>query len=541
MATTTATTAVKRGRKPSEDRIRIFDTTLRDGEQCPGGSMNIEEKLQVARMLKLMNVDVIEAGFPIASPGDFEAVQAVAKQIKGPVIAGLARSLEKDIVRAADALKPAGSRGRIHVFLATSKIHRDKKLKKTPGEIIAQAIEAVKFAKSLCKDIEFSPEDAARTEWDFLAEVVEAVIDAGAATVNIPDTVGYTIPNEFYDLISHLKSTVPNINKAVISVHCHNDLGLAVANSLAAVQAGARQVECTVNGIGERAGNASIEEFVMTLKTRADVFKNIQVGIDATKFVPASRLVSSVTGLAVQRNKAIVGENAFAHEAGIHQDGVLKDRQTYEIMTPASVGLTSNTMVIGKHSGRHAIMQRVKDLGYSVTKEEGERIYNRIIQLADKKKNVYDADIDAIVSESFEADEALYVMDNIQVSTGNRSVPTATVTLIDANGNRYTDAAIGDGPINAAYNAIDRITGLSGKLVDFRIDSATEGRDALGVVSVVVQFDAEEVRARGSSTDIIEAAALAYLTAQCRSKTLREKIRAKQDTQPKPRAKPKKE
>ena len=294
------------------------------------------------------------------------------------------------------------------------------------------------------------------------------------------------------------------------------------------------------SGIGERAGNASIEEFVMTMKTRPDIFKGIHIGIDTTKFVPASRLVSSVTGLAVQRNKAIVGENAFAHEAGIHQDGVLKDRQTYEIMTPASVGLTSNMMVIGKHSGRHAIMQRVKDLGYTVSKEEGERIYNRIIQLADKKKNVYDADIDAIVSESFEGADALYVMDNIQVSTGNRSVPTATVTLIDANGNRTTDAAIGDGPINAAYNAIDRITGLSGKLVDFRIDSATEGREALGVVSVVVQFGSEEVRARGSSTDIIEAAALAYLTAQCRSKSLIEIIRAKQDA-PKPRSKPKKE
>ncbi|MCY3020888.1 MAG: 2-isopropylmalate synthase [Planctomycetota bacterium] len=444
------------------DRVVIFDTTLRDGEQSPGASMNRDEKLQVARALARLNVDVIEAGFPIASPGDFDAVKAIADEVEGPIVAGLARSLEKDILAAAGAVKNA-KRPRIHVFLATSAIHREFKLRKAKDEIVRQAVAAVKMAKQHCQDIEFSPEDASRTEPEFLCEVVEATIAAGATTVNIPDTVGFAMPEQFGSLIHILKTKVPNIAQAVISVHCHNDLGLAVANSLAAVKNGARQVECTINGLGERAGNAALEEIVMAIRTRTDYFAGLFTGIDTRRIVPTSRLVSKLTGIHVQRNKAIVGENAFAHESGVHQDGMLKERTTYEIMTPADVGLEQSSLVLGKHSGRHAFGERLKALGYTLNDAELAEAFERFKVLCDKKKTVYDADLAAIAEDLFEAAAPVWQLELLQVASGNRAVPTATVCL-RKDQKRYQDAAIGDGPIAALSAAINRITGVKTSL-----------------------------------------------------------------------------
>jgi 2-isopropylmalate synthase len=478
------------------EKIIIFDTTLRDGEQCPGASLNLREKLEVAHQLVALNVDVIEGGFPIASPDDFEAVKMMAKEIKGPRIAGLARCLEKDIDRAAQAVEKAG-RPRIHVFLATSKIHMQYKLKKAEDEILRMAVEGVKYARKFVDDVEFSPEDASRSDPAFLAKVVEAVIAAGAGTVNIPDTVGYAFPEEFGRLIKYLKENVSNIQKAVISVHCHNDLGLAVANSLAAVRNGARQVECTINGIGEREVNTQ-------------------------QIVKTSRLVSNLTGLVVQPNKAIVGQNAFAHESGIHQDGVLKEKSTYEIITPEEIGLSSNSLVLGKHSGRHAFRDRLGDLGFSLENDEIDKLFEKFKLLADKKKTVYDEDLVALVEDELAQVPELFQLDYLHISTGNTTVPTATVRLKKGE-ELFEDAACGDGPVEATYNTIDRITGIKGKLLDYALRAVTGGKDAQGEVVVKVQIDSRVITGKGTSTDILEASARAYLNALNRVLYLKDK------------------
>jgi 2-isopropylmalate synthase len=492
-------------------RIMIFDTTLRDGEQSPGASLNIQEKMEIARMLEAMGVDVIEGGFPITSPGDFEAVSMISKEIRGPIIAGLARCVDRDIASAGEALKKA-ARPRIHVFLATSAIHRKFKLHKAKAEIVRLAIEGVKFARKYVDDVEFSPEDASRTEPDFLKEVVEAVIDAGARTVNIPDTVGYAIPQQYGELIKYLAEEVSNIDRAVISVHCHNDLGLGTSNSLAAVASGAGQIECTINGIGERAGNAALEEIVMSIATRRDFF-DCETGINTKLLYPASRLLSRLTGLAVQRNKAIVGENAFAHEAGIHQDGVLKERSTYEIMRPEDVGVTESKLVMGKHSGRHALRERIKSMGHDLSDEAVEKVYDRFKVLADKKKEVFDADIQALIDEELVDVPVYFRLEAFHVSSGKTTTPTAMVKLATPEGEIRQDAALGDGPVDAVYKAIDRITGIPGKLVDYGIRAVTSGKDAQGEVMLTADFDGKRMSGKAASTDIIEASAEAYLVA----------------------------
>ncbi|MBI1884689.1 MAG: 2-isopropylmalate synthase [Chlamydiae bacterium] len=503
------------------EKIIVFDTTLRDGEQAPGASLNLREKLEVAHQLAILNVDVIEGGFPIASPDDFEAVKAISAEVKGPRIAGLARALDKDIEKAAQALEKAAL-SRIHVFLATSPIHMKYKLKKAEDEILRMAVEGVRKARKYVDDVEFSPEDASRTEPTFLAKVVEAVIEAGAGTVNIPDTVGYAFPEEFGSLILYLKEHVKNIAKAIISVHCHNDLGLAVANSLSAVRNGARQVECTVNGIGERAGNASLEEIVMTIKTRKDLFKGIETKINTQQIIKTSRLVSNLTGMVVQPNKAIVGENAFAHESGIHQDGMLKERTTYEIMSPEEVGLSSSNLVLGKHSGRHAFRERLKQLGFNLGSEELDRLFEKFKILADKKKVVYDEDLVALAEDELAQVPEIFQLEYLHISSGNTTVPTATVRLKKEK-DILEDAACGDGPVDAAYNTIDRITGMKGKLMDYSLRAITSGKDAQGEVVVKVQIDSRVVTGKGTSTDVIEASARAYLNAINRVLYIKEK------------------
>jgi len=494
-----------------KERIVVFDTTLRDGEQAPGCSMTLEEKVRVAKQLERLGVDVIEAGFPISSEGDFESVRMIASRVERPVVAGLARCVDADIARAGEAIKPA-NKGRIHVFLATSKVHREHKLKKARSEIVKLAVKGVKRAREFTEDVEFSPEDAARTEPEFLCEVVEAVIEAGAGTVNIPDTVGYAMPEQFGALIARLKTDVPNIEQAVVSVHCHNDLGLAVANSLAAVRNGARQVECTINGIGERAGNCSLEEIVMALRTRRDFFE-VETGVDTRQIMNASRMVSAVTGMPVQPNKAIVGLNAFAHEAGIHQDGVLKEKTTYEIMRPEDIGLEETQLVLGKHSGRHAFQTRLSDLGINLDEEHFEHVFQEFKRLADKKKSVYDEDIEALVHDEFVEVPHLYELMTVHTSSGTDVIPTATVKMKVGEDEVATDAAIGDGPVDAVYRAIDRITGLVCELTDYSIRAVTVGKDALGEVSLEVCANDLKQRGRASSTDIIEASARAYISA----------------------------
>jgi len=494
--------------------VRIFDTTLRDGEQSPGASLNTTEKLQIAHQLELLNVDIIEAGFPITSPDDFEAVRQIAGIVKSSTVAGLARCTEKDIVRAAEAVKEAAL-PRIHVFCATSAIHRKYKLKRAEAEIIKLSVEGVKLAKSFVDDVEFSPEDASRTELPFLTEVVQAVIEAGATTVNIPDTVGYSTPHHFEAIIKHLFATVSNINRAVISVHCHNDLGLAVANSLTAVEAGARQVECTINGLGERAGNASLEEVVMAIHTRADVYQ-CRTRINTKRIYPISRLVSTLTGIHVQRNKAIVGENAFAHEAGIHQDGILKHRETYEIMNPEDVGILSSKLVLGKHSGRHALRERLTQLGHQLDDERIDRVFEQFKRLADRKKEVFDEDLEAIVGEILdEAENArAWELVALQTTGGTGVLPTATVQLRNRQSNEVvTDAATGDGPIDAAFTCILKLTELSATLREYDLRAITGGRDAQGEVHLEIEAKGRSYRGRGRSTDVIEASALAMLNA----------------------------
>lgn len=493
------------------EKLIIFDTTLRDGEQCPGASLNIREKLEIARQLSLLRVDVIEAGFPVASPGDFEAVKLIAEEIKGLSIAGLARALDKDIESAAKALEKADA-PRIHIFLSTSKTHRDHMVNKGEDETIEMATKAIRLGKKYCDDIEFSPMDASRTEPVFLARVVEAVIEAGATTVNIPDTVGYSVPDQFGELIRYLKEKVKNINKAVISVHCHNDLGLAVANSLAAVKAGARQVECTVNGIGERAGNASMEEIVMALKTRHDFF-NLRTGVDTKHIMACSRLVSSLTGFFVQRNKAIVGKNAFAHESGIHQHGFLKQKDTFEIMNPTDIGLEESELVMGKHSGRNALQHRVNELGYSLKPNELEQLFNEFKVLADEKKEVFDEDIVALIQKQKLSDDNLYKLNSLRCTFETGTPPEASVVIIDRDGKKHSATASGDGPIDSIYNAIDKITGLSCKLIDYQVLSKTKGKDALGEVTVRVLHENREVLGKGIGVNTVEASGFAYINA----------------------------
>jgi 2-isopropylmalate synthase len=492
------------------EKLIIFDTTLRDGEQSPGASLNEREKLEVATQLARLRVDVIEAGFPISSPGDFAAVRTIAEAVRGPAISGLARALPKDIETAAKALEKA-ARPRIHIFLATSAIHRRYKLKKAKDEIIRLATSSIRLARKYVDDVEFSPEDASRTEPEFLAEVVAAVIGAGAATVNIPDTVGYAIPDEFGRLIRYLKENVPGVERAIISAHCHNDLGLGVANSLSAVLNGARQVECTINGIGERAGNASLEEIVMAVKTRADLY-GVHTTVDTRKIWKTSRLVSRLTGITVQPNKAVVGDNAFAHEAGIHQDGVLKKRATYEIMTPQSVGWKGTSMVMGKHSGRHAFRERLLQLGHDLRPHELERAFRRFKELADKKKAIFDDDLEAIIEDEISAIPEEFRLDYISISSGNKTLPTATIRL--ARGDKLLqDAACGDGPVDAALKTINRITGIEGKLAEYSLRAVTGGTDALGEVTVKVSSGPLTESGRGTSTDVIEASAKAFLNA----------------------------
>jgi len=494
------------------DQLIIFDTTLRDGEQSPGASMTREEKVRIARQLERMRVDIIEAGFPAASNGDFEAVQAVAEVIRESTVCGLARAVERDIDRAAEAIQPA-PRQRIHTFIATSPIHMQNKLRMTPEQVLERAVWAVKRARQYTDDVEFSPEDAGRSEIDFLCRVLEAVIAAGARTVNIPDTVGYNLPQQFGGLIKTLRERIPNADKAVFSVHCHNDLGLAVANSLAAVVHGARQVECTINGLGERAGNAALEEIVMAVRTRRDLF-SCDTNIDTTQIVPASRLVAGITGFPVQPNKAIVGANAFAHESGIHQDGVIKMRETYEIMRAEDVGWTANRMVLGKHSGRSAFKQRLKELGIEFkTEQELNSAFERFKDLADKKHEIFDEDLQALVTvENLEAENEHYRLVSLRVCSQTGETPHAEVTLA-VNGGEHARSADGSGPVDAAFRAIDGIIGSGSNLLLYSVNNITSGTDAQGEVTVRLERGGRIVNGQGADTDIVIASAKAYLNA----------------------------
>ena len=497
------------------EQVRIFDTTLRDGEQSPGCSMNLREKIEVARCLEKMHVDIIEAGFAIASPGDFESVKTIAETIRGCTIASLARSTTKDIDTAWEAVKDAAD-PRIHVFIATSPIHMEYKLRMSPDKVLEQACEMVKHAKKYCSNIEFSAEDATRSEPEFLRKVVERVIACGATTINLPDTVGYTTPGEMRELIEDIKYNVKGAENVIFSVHCHNDLGMATANALAGVLGGARQVECTINGLGERAGNTSLEEIVMAIRTRQDV-TGLTTGIDTTQIHRASQTVYNIIGQTAPLNKPIVGKNAFAHEAGIHQHGVLANKKTYEIMTPESVGIHVNNLVLGKHSGRHAVGQRLEELGFVLSKEELDRCFEEFKAVCDKKKNITDADLEAIVTHNtnivYEDEAEGYKLDWFQMSTSNFTTATCTVSL-EKDGEKKQDVALGDGPIDAAYNAIDSIIQPSPHSFDiFNIHSISEGKDTLGDVTVKVNAYDRTFTGRGLSTDIMEASINAYLKA----------------------------
>lgn len=493
------------------EKIIIFDTTLRDGEQAPGASLTPQQKLEIAFQLEKLGVDIIEAGFPIASPGDFKAVSDISKSIKKSAVCGLARCLKPDIERAADALK-AAKHPRLHLFLATSKIHLQYKFKKAEDEILAIAKEAVKLGRRLCDDIEFSPEDATRSERDFLFRVIEEAINQGAKTINIPDTVGYSYPQEIYSLISDIKNNVPNIDKAVIAIHCHDDLGLASANSISAILAGARQVHCTINGIGERAGNASLEEVVMALKTRKDIFGDFCTGINTREIFRTSRLVSNLTSFIVPPNKAIVGRNAFSHESGIHQDAILKNRSTYEIMDPHDVGIADSQLILGKHSGRHAFRERLKALGFHLNEAQLNKAFSRFKEIADKKKDIFDDDLMTIVEDEIRVIKPLWQLNSFEVTSGTRIKPKARVVLIK-KGKNVPGESSGDGPVDAVFKAIDKITGYKAKLEDFRLEAVTSGKDALGQVSLKLKANNSTVSGRGASTDIIEAAIRAYLDA----------------------------
>lgn len=496
----------------SQDKLIIFDTTLRDGEQSPGASMTKDEKVHIAKALERMKVDIIEAGFPIASEGDFEAVQAVAEVIKDSTVCGLSRALARDISRAGEALKKANS-SRIHTFIATSPIHMEMKLRMQPDEVLKQAVDAVKLARQFTGDVEFSPEDAGRSEIDFLCRIIEAVIDAGATTINIPDTVGYNLPNQFGDLIKNLMHRIPNSDKAVFSVHCHNDLGLAVANSLLAVQNGARQVECTINGLGERAGNASLEEIVMAVRTRQDVF-SCDTTLDTTQIMSCSRLVSSVTGFPVQPNKAIVGANAFAHESGIHQDGVLKNRETYEIMLAADVGWNEKQIVLGKHSGRNALRTRLTELGITLESEvDLNTVFTRFKELADKKHEIFDEDLQALMADSsWSAANEQFKLISLKVCSETGETPHAEV-VVQVNGEEKTAEQSGSGPVDAAFKAIEQIVHSDAELKLYSVNNITSGTDSQGEVSVRLSKEDKIVNGQGADTDIVIASAKAYINA----------------------------
>jgi len=495
----------------SSEKVVIFDTTLRDGEQSPGASLSISEKLQIARQLAKMRVDIIEAGFPVSSPAQFEATRLCAENIEGPVICGLARASAKDIDSAGEALKAAGKR-RIHTFIATSPVHMKHKLRKKPGEVLKMAVEAVRLARSITDDVEFSPEDACRSEMEFLYEILSAVIEAGATTLNIPDTVGYVLPYEYGQIIAKLKANVKGIEKAILSSHCHNDLGMAVANSLAGVRNGVRQVECTVNGLGERAGNAAMEEVVMAIHTRADFFGELKTNIKTTEIWRSSKLVSQLTGFVVQPNKAIIGANAFAHESGIHVDGILKERTTYEIMTPETIGLSGSRMVLGRHSGRHGFADRCRSLGYSLTKSEIDIAYEKFMEIADKKKEVFDEDIAAIINDEVRVVEHVYELEYLRITCQTGTPPTASVKIKSA-GKLSEATACGDGPVDAVYEAIRQATGLAPKIENYSIRAITGGKDALGEATVRIRNNKRTFIGRGVSTDIIEASAKAYVDA----------------------------
>ncbi|MCK5472260.1 2-isopropylmalate synthase [Candidatus Gracilibacteria bacterium] len=493
--------------------IKIFDTTLRDGEQCPGASLNHEEKLKIAKQLEKLGVDIIEAGFPIASPDDFRAVHAIAKAAKKTTICGLARAVEKDIQTAFEAIRPARKK-RIHTFLATSDLHLKFKLKMTRAEALAKIAEMVKFARLKCNDVEFSPEDASRSDPKFLWKALESAIKAGAKTLNIPDTVGYATPAEFGEFIKNIRKNTRGIRGMVISVHCHDDLGLAVANSLAAVRNGARQIECTVNGIGERAGNTSLEEIVMAIRTRKDVFRNLKTNVKAKEIYRTSRLVSSLTGFVVPPNKAIVGSNAFAHESGIHQHGILAKRETYEIMKAQDIGLDKNKLVLGKHSGRAALIARMIELGFELSQKEIEKTFRRFKLLADKKKEIFDEDLEALVLNEISEAAAEWIVDGVEVISGTKKKPRAEVILKRSDGKKFRKKSGGTGPVDAAYSAVNKIIGEKVKLLEFRMDAVSEGIDAQATVAVKVETaDGRTYTGKGSHTDIVVASVRSYVNA----------------------------
>jgi 2-isopropylmalate synthase len=497
--------------RSEQQRVRIFDTTLRDGEQSPGISLNKQEKLEIAHQLARLGVDIIEAGFPITSPGDFESVQAIAREVEGPVICGLARTSKQDIDAAWEAVKDA-ERPRIHTFIATSDIHIERKLQTTREDVKGQARAAVAHAREYAEDVEFSPEDGSRSDIEYMAEVIQIALDEGATTINVPDTVGYTMPHEYAAMFTRLYELVPDLRGVTVSVHCHDDLGLAVANSLSGIEAGCRQVECAINGIGERAGNASLEEIVMLLHTRAPSL-GLWTGIDTTEIARTSRLVSRLSGYPVQPNKAIVGRNAFAHEAGIHQDGVLKERTTYEIMDAKTVGLQSNAIVLGKHSGRHALHEALAEMGFRVDGQALNAAFKRFKELADRKKQITAMDLEALVTDELREEIASYTLQWFDVAASSRRPPHARVSVSTPEGEERQGSFTGDGPIDAVFHAIDAATGVETKLHEFQIGAVTEGQDALGEVSVVVETYGQTGSGQAVSTDIIEAAARAYVRA----------------------------
>lgn len=488
--------------------IKIFDTTLRDGEQSPGCSMNLSEKIEVAKQLEILKVDVIEAGFAIASAGDLASIKAISKEIKDASVCSLARAAKGDIDAAYEAIRHAAN-PRIHTFIATSPVHMEYKLKMTPDEVVQRAVSMVSYAKKYVSDVEFSAEDACRSDIDFLVRIFEAVIKAGATTINVPDTVGYITPDEMYKIIHAIKTRVAGIDDVVISTHCHNDLGMAVANSLAAISAGASQIECTINGIGERAGNTSLEEIVMAIKTRHDIFKN-DTNIDTKSIYRASRLIQTITGIPVAPTKAIVGSNAFAHESGIHQHGMLSNRSTYEIMTPESVGIPKTTMVLGKHSGRHAFEDRIRELGYVLSKDELNKAFDKFKTLADKKKFIKNDDIEGIIIKDREIENRKFEIENFLINTGN-GITSSAVIKLRVNDEIVEKAAIGDGPINAAYKSINKISKLDVELMDYSLHALTDGEDAQAEAIVKIKIDGEVITGRGISTDVIEASIKAYV------------------------------
>lgn len=492
-------------------RIAIFDTTLRDGEQSPGASLNVDEKVEIARQLERLGVDVIEAGFPVSSPGDFQAVQSISRMIKECSVCGLTRAVPRDIEVAAEALRDA-VRPRIHTGLGVSDSHLRHKLRLSRQEALDRGVAAVKVARTYVGDVEYFVEDAGRSDRDYLCQVVEAVIDAGATVINIPDTTGYTIPQEYGALIAYVMERVPNIDRATVSVHCHDDLGLAVANSLAGILSGARQVECTINGIGERAGNTSLEEVVMAIKVRHDLL-DFETGVVTQELYKTSRMVSAATGMLVQPNKAIVGANAFAHSSGIHQDGVLKERTTYEIIDPRDVGILESKIILTARSGRHALLHRLGEMGYELSEEQLDRVYSRFLDVADRKKQVYDEDLETIVASETSAVHQTYDLLHVQVSCGDKLIPTATIRIADANGREYVDSCTGTGPVDAVYRAINRVVRVENDLIEFNIQAVTEGIDALADVTIRIRQGNDVYTGRGVSTDIVVASGKAYVHA----------------------------